>query len=91
MDIADINVVPNNCPGLILQGGHSLEDYLEEFINISHCVTCDDLTLMDGFWCGLNEDVRFLMPKGCMLEFRRLHQFRSMGGWILLCHLQSGG
>ncbi|ROJ29139.1 hypothetical protein DPX16_13583 [Anabarilius grahami] len=38
--------------------------YLMEYLNICHQVTCDDVTLMEGFWCGLDKDIRFLMPKG---------------------------
>lgn len=38
-----------------------MEDYVEEFINISHCAMCDDLSLMDGFWCGLDKDVNFAL------------------------------
>ncbi len=26
-------------------------------------VTCDDLTLMEGFWCGLEDDIRSVMSK----------------------------
>lgn len=40
------------------------QDSGEEFVTISHQVAFDDVTLMDGFWCGLDEDIHFLMPRG---------------------------
>ncbi|KAL0187271.1 hypothetical protein M9458_018941, partial [Cirrhinus mrigala] len=43
----------------IFQDGRDLEDYVEEFISISHLASCDDVCLMEGFWCGLDVDLRF--------------------------------
>lgn len=36
---------------------------MEEFTDICHKVACHDLTLMEDFSCGLDEDIHFLMPR----------------------------
>ncbi|KAL0150393.1 hypothetical protein M9458_054210, partial [Cirrhinus mrigala] len=41
----------------------SLEEYVEEFLNACHLASCDDVCLMEGFWCGLDDDIRFVMPR----------------------------
>ncbi len=33
------------------------------FVNHCQLATCDDLTLMEGFWCGLVEDIRLVMRR----------------------------
>ncbi|KAL0181346.1 hypothetical protein M9458_023752, partial [Cirrhinus mrigala] len=38
-------------------------EYVWVFVDNYHLATCDDLTLMEGFWCGLEEDIRFIMPR----------------------------
>lgn len=79
--IVSINVAPRPCPGLrggiifVFHSGHSLEDYVEEFMNICHQATCDDLIIMEGFWCGLDEDLHFLMPRvDSLLQSDTVHQ-----------------
>lgn len=37
---------------------------MEEFLDICRQATCDDVCLMEGFKCGLDEDLRFVMPRG---------------------------
>ncbi|KAL0204310.1 hypothetical protein M9458_002328, partial [Cirrhinus mrigala] len=71
MKLASINVPPRRGNAIlggktifIFQDGRDLEDYVEEFISISHLASCDDVCLMEGFWCGLDDDLRFVMPKG---------------------------
>ncbi|KAL1276437.1 hypothetical protein QQF64_036060 [Cirrhinus molitorella] len=44
--------------------GRDLELYMEEFLNICHQATCDDVCLTEGFQCGLDDDLRFVMPLG---------------------------
>lgn len=34
-----------------------------EFFDYCHLTTCDDLTLMEGFWCGLEDEILFIMPR----------------------------
>ncbi|KAL0162119.1 hypothetical protein M9458_041515, partial [Cirrhinus mrigala] len=70
MKLASINVPPRRGNAIlggktifIFQDGRDLEDYVEEFISISHLASCDDVCLMEGFWCGLDDDLRFVMPK----------------------------
>ncbi|KAL0157867.1 hypothetical protein M9458_045943, partial [Cirrhinus mrigala] len=29
----------------------------------STLVSCDDVCLMEGFWCGLDDDIRFVVPR----------------------------
>lgn len=48
----------------IVQNVWDLEDYVEQFVNICHRTTYDNLTLMEGFRCGLDDEIRFLMSKG---------------------------
>ncbi|KAI2662215.1 Unconventional myosin-XV [Labeo rohita] len=71
MKLASINVSPRRGDAIlggktifIFQDGRDLEDYVEEFISICHLASCDDVCLMEGFWCGLDDDLRFVMPKG---------------------------
>ncbi|KAI2645970.1 Filamentous hemagglutinin [Labeo rohita] len=71
MKLASINVPPRRGDAIlggktifIFQDGRDLEDYVEEFISICHLASCDDVCLMEGFWCGLDDDLRFVMPKG---------------------------
>lgn len=37
---------------------------MEKFLNLCHNVTCDDVCLMEGFQCGLDKDLHFVMPCG---------------------------
>ncbi|XP_050959910.1 uncharacterized protein LOC127161286 [Labeo rohita] len=71
MKLASINVPPRRRDAIlggrtiyIFQDGRDLEDYVEEFISICHLANCDDVCLMEGFWCGLDDDLRFVMPQG---------------------------
>ncbi|KAI2654669.1 Disintegrin and metalloproteinase domain-containing protein 29 [Labeo rohita] len=71
MKLASINVPPRRRDAIlegrtiyIFQDGRDLEDYVEEFISICHLASCDDVCLMEGFWCGLDDDLRFVMPQG---------------------------
>lgn len=69
LEVASINVAPkdDNSPSgatiFIFQNGQELEDYVLEFVDKCHLSTCDSLTLMEGFWCGLDEEIRFVMPR----------------------------
>ncbi len=70
LELASINVAPkgggNSHSGatiFIFQDGRDLEEFVEDFVNHCHLTTCDDLTLMEGFWCGLVEDIRLVMPR----------------------------
>ncbi len=42
----------------IFQNGWCVEDYVEEFMDTCHQATCSDLTLMEGFRVGLDEEIR---------------------------------
>ncbi|KAL0160503.1 hypothetical protein M9458_044228, partial [Cirrhinus mrigala] len=71
MELASIIVVPRRgntiLEGInifIFQNGRDLEDYVEEFVGICHHAKCDDVCLMEGFRCGLDDDLRFVMPRG---------------------------
>lgn len=37
---------------------------MEEFISVSHHTTCDNLTLMEKFRSGLDDEIWMVMPKG---------------------------
>ncbi|KAL0202454.1 hypothetical protein M9458_000472, partial [Cirrhinus mrigala] len=67
MDLASINVAPRRGNTIlegftvfIFQNGRDLEDYVEE----CHRAICDDVCLMEGFRCGLDDDLRFALPDG---------------------------
>lgn len=71
MDIVGLNIVPVSLfdrPDMtivfIFQNGRTLEDYVEEFISVSHHTTCDNLTLMERFRSGLDDEIWMVMPKG---------------------------
>ncbi|KAL0165109.1 hypothetical protein M9458_040862, partial [Cirrhinus mrigala] len=71
MDLASINIVPRRGNTIlegftifIFQNGRDLEDYVEEFVNTCHRASCDNVCLMKGFRCGLDDDLRFVMPRG---------------------------
>ncbi|KAI2644179.1 Filamentous hemagglutinin [Labeo rohita] len=61
-----------NIASIMLEGGtvfvfqnrRDLELYVEEFLDICHLAICDDVCLMEGFLCRLDEDLRFVMPCG---------------------------
>ncbi|XP_058637522.1 uncharacterized protein LOC131543775 [Onychostoma macrolepis] len=38
-------------------------DFMQEFVDYSQLATCDDLTLMEGFWCRLDDDIHLVMPR----------------------------
>ncbi|KAL1259022.1 hypothetical protein QQF64_009599 [Cirrhinus molitorella] len=59
----------------LFQRGRDLELYVEEFLNICHQATCDDICLMEGFRCGQDDDLRFVMP---LLDPTELHQLCTM-------------
>ncbi|KAL0162811.1 hypothetical protein M9458_042207, partial [Cirrhinus mrigala] len=70
-NIASINVAPTRGNILlkgetvfVFQKGRDLELYVEEFLDICHLAICDDICLMEGFLCGLDKDLRFVMPRG---------------------------
>ncbi|KAL0187276.1 hypothetical protein M9458_018946, partial [Cirrhinus mrigala] len=71
MNLASINVVPRRgntiLEGItifIFQNGRDLEDYVEEFVSTCHRASCDDVCLMEGLRCGLDDDLCFVMPHG---------------------------
>ncbi|KAL0166713.1 hypothetical protein M9458_038557 [Cirrhinus mrigala] len=71
MNLASINVVPRRgntiLEGItifIFQNGRDLEDYVEEFVSTCHRASCNEVCLMEGFRCGLDNDLRFIMPRG---------------------------
>lgn len=70
MDVVSINIAP-------MRGNRSLDGatvflyqsgrkplYMEEFLDICHRATCDDICLIEGFRCGLDKDLHFIMPRG---------------------------
>ncbi|KAL0168537.1 hypothetical protein M9458_036759, partial [Cirrhinus mrigala] len=70
MNLASINAVPRRGNTIlegftisIFQNGRDLEDYVEEFVTCHHA-SCDDICLMEGFRCGLDDDLHFVMPCG---------------------------
>ncbi|KAL0189545.1 hypothetical protein M9458_016644, partial [Cirrhinus mrigala] len=48
----------------VFQNGRDLELYMEEFLDICHLAICNEVCLMEGFLCGLDEDLRFVMLRG---------------------------
>ncbi len=62
----------------ILQNGRDLGIMCGGMWTQCHLATCDDLTLMEGFWCGLEDDIRFVMPRAAVLVVKKLHQFRTV-------------
>ncbi|KAL0192210.1 hypothetical protein M9458_010506, partial [Cirrhinus mrigala] len=71
MNLASINIVPRRGNTIlegftifIFQNGRDLDDYVEEFVDTCHRASCDDVCLMEGFRCGLVDDLRFIMPRG---------------------------
>lgn len=46
----------------MFQYGRDLEAYVEEFLDICHNATCDNVCLMEGFRFGLDVDLCFTMP-----------------------------
>ncbi len=48
----------------IFQNGRCVEDYVEEFMDTCHQATCSDLTLMEGFRVGLDEQIQMVMLLG---------------------------
>lgn len=71
INIASINVAPWSGKELkegatvsIFQDGRFLEKYVKEFVDISLRATYSDLTLMEGFWCGLDDETRCVMLRG---------------------------
>ncbi|KAL0194554.1 hypothetical protein M9458_008126, partial [Cirrhinus mrigala] len=71
MDLASINVATRRgntfleeVTILIFQDGRDLEDYVEEFVGTCHHALCDDVCLMEGFRCGLDDDLHFALPDG---------------------------
>ncbi len=86
LELASINVAPkgggNSYSGatiFILQDGREQEEFVEEFVNHCHLATCDDLTLMEGFWCGLVEDIHLVMPRAdpCWSEVERVQKYST--------------
>ncbi len=81
MDLASINVAPmrgnrllNGATFFVFQYGRDLERYVEEFLNICHQATSDDVCLMEGFRCGLDDDLQFIMPVEIPVGPAKLHQ-----------------
>ncbi|KAL0151939.1 hypothetical protein M9458_052746, partial [Cirrhinus mrigala] len=71
MNLASVNAIPGNGNTIledftifIFQNGRDLEDYVEESVGPCHHASCDDVCLMKGFRCGLDDDLRFVMPRG---------------------------
>ncbi len=59
LELVSINIAPKGCEHspsgatiFIMQDGRDLEDFVQEFVDFCQLATCDDLTLMEGFWCG---------------------------------------
>ncbi len=46
----------------LFQNGLELELYVQDFLNCCGWAAGDDLTLMEGFWYGLDDSIRFVMP-----------------------------
>lgn len=37
---------------------------MEEFVSICHYVICNNLTLIEGFRCGLDDEIQVVMSQG---------------------------
>ncbi|KAF4118917.1 hypothetical protein G5714_000968 [Onychostoma macrolepis] len=95
MKLASINVGPRKEDGLsgggtvfIFQDGRCLEDYVEEFIDTCHQAICSDLTLMEGFRVGLDEEMQIVMPLGD--PSWSLAQYLTFALWIAGSSYQVG-
>ncbi|KAL0149713.1 hypothetical protein M9458_054996 [Cirrhinus mrigala] len=82
MNLASINIVPRRGNTtlkvftiFIFQNGRDLEDYMEEFVDTCHRASCDDVCLMEGFRCGLDDDLRHATWRS-LLDPAKLHQLR---------------
>lgn len=69
MEITSINVASMRANKIfrgatvfLFQHGRNLEHYVEEFLNIYHLATCNDICLMEGFRCGM-VDLCFAIPR----------------------------
>ncbi|KAL1254475.1 hypothetical protein QQF64_016704 [Cirrhinus molitorella] len=87
MDLVSINVAPmrgntmlSGATMFFFQRGRDLELYVEEFLNICHQATCDDICLMEGFRCGLDDDLLFVMLRGD--PCRTLQSYINFALWI---------
>ncbi len=80
LEIASINVWPREEDNLtdggtifLFQKGRCVEEYVEDFIVTSHQAHCSDLTLMEGFRVGLDEEIQMMMPLGdpswCLAQY----------------------
>ncbi len=57
------NTLLNGRTVFIFQDGRD-SDYVEELLNTCHRASCDDVCLMEGFRCGLDGEIRFVLPIG---------------------------
>lgn len=71
MDLASINVAPIGCsvsPSgatiFMFQGVRDLEEYVEEFVGVSHLAQCNHIVLLEGFWIGLCDEIWLVMQRG---------------------------
>ncbi len=57
----------------LFQKGRCMEEYVKDFITTSHQAYCSDLTLMEGFRVGLDEEIQMSMPLGdpswCLAQY----------------------
>lgn len=51
---------PKGVTIFMFQGGRDLEEYVEEFVAVSHLAQCNDIALMKRFWIRLDDE----MPLG---------------------------
>lgn len=54
------------------QSDRDLERYVEDFVDICHQATCDDICLMEGFLCCLSDlgcELATAIPVGILVEF----------------------
>lgn len=84
MDLASTNVAPRR-GNTLLRGAtvfifQNLKDYVEELFNPCHHATSDDVCLMEGLRCGLDNDIRFVMPQGDL--FWTLKDYISLALWV---------
>ncbi len=69
-ELASINIGPKGdirsplgATIFFFQNGRDLDDYVREYVDKCHLATFDDLTLIEEFWCGLEDDIHFVMPR----------------------------
>lgn len=56
-------------------------NYVQDFLNCSSWAAGDDLTLMEGFWYGLDDSIRFIIPRADLIW--ELDSYIDFALWIV--------